>query len=103
MPVERMKNGLTILALVASAILLAVVVRSVVRGRPLGSSQAAREQCIAGYRRARSAADSAMVDSWTPVLSKAQAPGATSCAFMRRRGELQSRRPPRDSSRVAAP
>jgi hypothetical protein len=103
MLVERAKNGLTILALVATAVLLAAVVLSLARGRPLGYSQAAREQCIAGYRRARSAADSAMVDAWTPVLSRAQAPSATSCAFMRRGGELQPQRPPRDSSRVAAP
>jgi hypothetical protein len=93
-----------VFALVACVALLAVVALSLVRGRgPLGSSRVAREQCFAGYRRVRSAADSAMVDSWTPVLSKAQAAFARSCALMRRDGDLQPAGPPRDNSGPPAP
>jgi hypothetical protein len=62
---------------------------NVLRGRgPLGPSAVAREECRDGYRRARTAADSAMVDRWTPVSSKAQAAFAKSCALMRRDGDL---------------
>ena len=101
---RRVKTGLVILALGAVGVLLVVVVLALVRGEgPQGSTRAAREQCLAGYRRARSATDSAMVDSWTPVLSKSQAAFASSCALMRRTGQLQPSRVRRDSSRLAAP
>jgi len=104
MRVPRLKAALTILALVATAALLVAVVLSLVRGRgPVGSSEAAREQCLAGYRRARSAADSAMVDAWTPVLSKGQAPFAKPCVLIRRDGELEPPGGRRGNSRAPAP
>jgi hypothetical protein len=101
MLLPRLKEGLTVLALVTCVGLLgAVAVHLAGGGGPPGSSQAARDQCLARYRRARSAADSAMVDSWAPVLSKVQAAFAKSCGLMRRAGELQPAGAPRSNSRA---
>ena len=78
--------GAAAVALLALAVVAAI---NVLRGRgPLGPSAAAREDCRTGYRRARTAADSAMVDAWTPVTSKEQAAFAKSCALMRRDGDI---------------
>jgi hypothetical protein len=101
---SRLKTGLAILALIAVSGIAAAVVLSLVRGDgPPGSTRAARELCLAGYRRARSAADSSIVDAWTPVISKSQAAFAKSCALVRREGELQAPGSTRADSRVAAP
>jgi hypothetical protein len=85
---SRLRAGLGVVAL---AVVLGVVLLSYIRGDgPPGSIQAARDQCLAGYRRARSAADSAMVDAWTPVMSKGQAPVAQPCGLIRREGTLRA-------------
>ena len=76
----------TAIALLALAVFAAI---NVIRGRgPLGPSAVAREECRNGYRRARTATDSAMVDAWTPVTSKQQAVFSKSCALMRRDGDI---------------
>jgi hypothetical protein len=88
-PSEVARRALLSAAVVALLALAAVAAVNVVCGRgPLGSSAAAREECRNGYRRARTAADSAMVDAWTPVTSTRQAAFAKSCALMRRDGDI---------------
>lgn len=60
--------------------------------RPLGQAGIdvrAAELCRASYHRARTAADSQIVDGQRPVVSRLQATTALTCGVMRRTGHLR--------------
>ena len=61
------------------------------------------EECLAAYRRARTAVDSAIVDAQRPVLLREKSPNAMNCGALRRSGHLRhapSAPPPNDSLHV---
>ena len=72
---------ITVITALALAVLAAI--RIGWTGR-FGSMQDERALCRAAYQRARTSADSAMVDLQTPVTSKGHAPFAQSCGLLRR-------------------
>ena len=85
-PIAEAKTLLTMGALL---LLAGMAAWSAIRGRgPIGAHRIAAEDCRAGYRRARTAADSSMVDYQTPIVSKTQAAFAKSCKMMRLDGDL---------------
>jgi hypothetical protein len=45
-------------------------------------------ECRRGYESARTAADTALVDSRRPILSRGQATSAPSCGLLRKAGRL---------------
>jgi hypothetical protein len=49
----------------------------------------AAEECRAAYGRSRSAADTAAVDAWRPVVSREQASVARTCRALRLSGALR--------------
>ena len=80
---RRAAISVTVIAALALAALAAI--RFGWTGR-FGSTQTERALCRAAYQRARTPADSAMVDLQTPVTSKGHAPFAQSCGLLRREG-----------------
>lgn len=89
-PLTRMAHPIGVgLGILLAALLFAGVVYwwwRIPGGGP--GEDIAAAQCQAGYQRSRTAADSAMIDSQRPIISRGQATAALTCRELRLAGEL---------------
>jgi len=88
----RRSNFWSSLGTIVVTILVALVIAAWFLIHPLGQAgfdARAAELCRANYHRARTAADSQMVDGQRPIVSRVQATTALTCGAMRQSGQLR--------------